>query len=53
MRELVEQIDAHAKPDDMEATNILGTQDQLSVDPLFSVVDQQQTGATDQTRPSA
>ena len=41
MRELVEQIDAHAEPDDTVATNILSTQDQLSVDPLFSVANQQ------------
>ena len=47
MRELVEQIDAHAEPDDTEATSIPSTQDQLSVDPLFSVADQQQTGATE------
>ena len=40
MRELVEQIDAHAEPDDTEATSIPSTQDQLSVDPLFSVADQ-------------
>ena len=53
MRELVEQIDAHVEPDDTEATSIPSTQDQLSVDPLFSVADQQQTEAADQTRPSA
>ena len=53
MRELVEQIDAHVEPDDTEATSIPSTQDQLSVDPLFSVADQQQTEAAYQTRPSA
>ena len=49
MRELVEQIDAHAEPDDMEATSIPHTQDQLSVDLLFSEADQQQTRAANQT----
>ena len=49
MKELVEQIDAHVEPDDTEATSIPSTQDQLSVDPLFSVADQQQTEAADQT----
>ena len=53
MKELVEQIDAHAEPDDTETTSIPSTQDQLSVDPLFSVANQQQTGVADQTRPSA
>ena len=52
MRELVEQIDAHAEPDDAEATSIPSTQDQLSIDPLFSVADQQQTQAADMTGPS-
>ena len=39
MRELVEQIDAHAELDDTEATSIPSTQDQLSVDSFFSVAD--------------
>ena len=39
MRELVEQIDAYAKPDDAEATSIPSTQDQLSIDPFFSMAD--------------
>ena len=52
MRGLVEQIDAHAELDDTEATSIPSTQDQLNVDPLFSVANQQQTEAADQTRPS-
>ena len=52
MRELVEQIDAHAEPEDTEATSIPSTQDQLSIDPLISVANQQQTRAADQTRPS-
>ena len=43
MIELVEQIDAHAKPDDMEATSIPCTQEQLGVDLHFLVADQQQT----------
>ena len=41
MRELVEQIDAHAEPDDAKATSILSTQDQLDVDLHFPVADQQ------------
>ena len=40
MRELVEQIDAYAESDDAEATIIPSTQDQLSIDPFFSMVDQ-------------
>ena len=47
MRELVEQIDPHAEPDDAEATSIPSTQDQLSINPLFSVADQQQIWAAD------
>ena len=43
MRELVEQIDAHAELDDTKATSIPSTQDQLSVDLHFPVADQQQT----------
>ena len=52
MRELVEQIDAHAEPDDAEATSIPSNQDQISIDPLFFVADQQQTRAADMTGPS-
>ena len=52
MKELVEQIDAHVEPDNAEATSIPSTQDQLSIDPLFSVADQQQTRAADMTGPS-
>ena len=52
MRELVEQIDAHTESDDAEVTNIPSTQDQLSIDPLFSVADQQQTRAANMTGPS-
>ena len=48
----MEQIDAYAKPDDVEATGIPSTQDQLSIDPLFSVADQQQTRAADMNGPS-
>ena len=47
----MEQIDAHAEPNDTKATSILSTQDQLSIDPLFSVVDQQQTGVADRPDP--
>ena len=52
MRELVEQIDAHAEPDDAEATSIPSNQDQISIDPLFFVADQQQTRVADMTGPS-
>ena len=52
MRELVEQIDAHAKPDEMEATSSLNAQDQLGGDLHFPVADQQQPEAADQTGPS-
>ena len=52
MRELVEQINAHAEPEDTKATSIPSTQDQLSIDPLFSMADQQQTRAMNQTGPS-
>lgn len=37
MRELVEQIDAHAEPDEMEATNIPTVQDLLGEDSHFPV----------------
>ena len=53
MRELVEQIDAHAEPDEMEATSIPNAQDQLDGDLHFPMADQQQTKAANQTRPSA
>ena len=43
MRELVEQIDAHAEPNDMEVTSIPSTQNQLGVDLHFPVANQQQT----------
>ena len=46
MRELVEQINAHAEPDDMEAISIPSAQDQLSGDLHFPVADQQQTNWT-------
>ena len=52
MRELVEQINAYAKPDEMEATSILNAQDQLGGDLHFPLADQQQSEAADQTRPS-
>ena len=53
MRALVEQINAHTKTDDTEATSIPNAQDQLGVDLLFPVTDQQQTKAADQTGPLA
>ena len=53
MRELVEQIDAHAEPEDTKATSIPSTQDQLSIDPLFFVADQQQTRPDLQHNPLA
>ena len=40
MRELVEQIDAHAEPDEMEATSIPNAQDQLGGDLHFPVANQ-------------
>ena len=40
IRELVEQIDAHAEPDEMEATSIPTVQDLLSKDLHFPVTDQ-------------
>ena len=52
MRELVKQIDAHAEPDEMEATSIPTVQDLLGEDLHFPVTDQQQHEATDPTRPS-
>ena len=53
MRELVEQVDAHAKPNETEATSISSAQDQLGRDLHFPVADQYQTKAANQTRPSA
>ena len=52
MRELVEQIDAHAKPDETEATSIPTVQDLLGEDLHFPVTSQQQHEVTDPTRPS-
>ena len=52
MRELVEQIDAHAESDEMEATSIPTVQDLLSEDLHFPVNDQRQHEMTDPTRPS-
>ena len=40
MRELVEQIDAHAEPDEMEATSIPTVQDILGEDLHFPMIDQ-------------
>ena len=52
MRELAEQIDAHAELEDTEATSIPSTQDRLSINPFFSMADQQQTRVADQIGPS-
>ena len=52
MRELVEQIDAHAEPDETEATSIPTMQDLLGEDLHFPVTGQQQHEVTDPTRPS-
>ena len=52
MRELVEQIDAHAEPDEMEATSILTVQDLHGKDLHFPVTDQRQHEVTDPTRQS-
>ena len=52
MRELVEQIDVHAEPDEMEATSIPTVQDLLGEDLHFPVIDQRQHEVTDPTRPS-
>ena len=51
MRELVEQIDAHAEPEDMEATSILTVQDLLGEDSLYPLTDQPEV--IDPTRPSS
>ena len=52
MRELVEQIDAHAEPDETEATSILTVQDLLGEDLHFPVTGQQQHEVTNPTQPS-
>ena len=52
MRVLVEQIDAHVEPNETEATSIPSAQDQPGGDLHSPVANQQQTDATDQTRPS-
>ena len=51
MRELVEQIDAHAEPEEMEATSIPTVQEFLGEDPPFPLTDQLE--ATDPARPSS
>ena len=51
MKELVEQIDAHAEPDDLEATSIPTVQDLLGEDSRYPLIDQQEV--TDLTRPSS
>ena len=51
IRELVEQIDAHAESDEMEATSIPTVQDLLLKDPHFPLAVQQEV--TDPTRPSS
>ena len=51
IRELVEQIDAHAEPDEMEATSIPTIQDLLGEDPHYPLTVQQEV--TDPTRPSS
>ena len=51
MRELVEQIDAHAEPEDMEATSIPTVQELLGEDLRFPLTDQPE--ATDPARPSS
>ena len=49
MRELVEQIDAHAEPEEMEATSIPTVQELLGDDPPLSLTIQQE--ATPPTQP--
>ena len=51
MRELVEQIDAHAELDVMEATSIPTVQDLLSEDSRYPLTDQPEV--TDPTWPSS
>ena len=52
MRELVEQIDIHTEPDEMEATSIPTVQDLLGEDLDFPMTDQRQHEVADPTRPS-
>ena len=49
MKELVEQIDTHAEPEDMEATSIPTVQDLLGKDSRYPLTDQPEV--TDPTRP--
>ena len=42
MRELVKQIDAHAEPEEMEATSIPTVQELLGEDPPFPLTVQQE-----------
>ena len=51
MRELVEQIDAHAEPEDIEATSIPTVQELLGEDSRYPLTDQPEM--TDPTRPSS
>ena len=51
MRELVEQIDAYAEPEDMEATSIPTVQELLGEDSRYLLTDQPEV--TDLTRPSS
>ena len=51
IRELVEQIDAHAELEEMEATSIPTVQELLGEDPHFPPTDQPE--ATDPARPSS
>ena len=51
MRELVEQIDAHAELEDMEATSISTVQELLGEDSRYPLTDQPEI--TDPTRPSS
>ena len=51
MRELVEQIDAHAEPEDMEATSIPTVQELLDENSHLPLTDQPE--ATDPVRPSS
>ena len=53
MKELVEQIDTHAEPEEMEATSIPTVQDLLGEDLHFPVTDQRQHEATNPDRPSS
>ena len=51
MRELVEQINAYAEPDDLEATSIPIVQDLLGEDSRYPLTDQQEVA--DPSRPSS